>query len=370
MERPKVIIFGGIQPTGRHIVAYLVNNQFASEIRVVDYLHPANSYFSLEHQTILDNVEYLQLVVDSPETAARAFHRDDGRPWDYVIQGSFEVRYAMPEAWYDRHTLAVARNVAEMAAKEGCRVLIHLSNGIAFRYHSSMGQAMEEDLTEPRPHIPFSQSVIAAEKAVQVPGIPVVILRCSEFYGPDCLYNFSRFMVFTRLYGYLQEDYCFPSNRDARVATVHVHDVARAVWHLCKWAEITLSPGTPSLIAPGAKHMAKTSEMESFSSDGASSISTNAPSYSLSSVSSSSLPSSIRMNVFSLFIWASMLKEAGIAQTPLEAQLFPEEMYQHYYGMDGSKICRETGFVYEIEKLTGALALDIVNGWRQRNLLP
>ncbi len=61
-DKPKVLVLGGVGFVGRNFVKYLIDNQLASFIRVVDKVLPPTAFLGKEHQAAFDNniVEFVQ----------------------------------------------------------------------------------------------------------------------------------------------------------------------------------------------------------------------------------------------------------------------------------------------------------------------
>jgi dTDP-D-glucose 4,6-dehydratase len=65
---PTVLVLGGVGFIGRTFVAYLIDNNLASHVRVVDKALPATSYLSDKHKAIFADprVEFKQANVVQP----------------------------------------------------------------------------------------------------------------------------------------------------------------------------------------------------------------------------------------------------------------------------------------------------------------
>ena len=62
MSKPNVLVLGGVGFIGRNFVHYLVKNNLAGKIRVIDKVLPATAFLSAEHAASFENpiVEYKQ----------------------------------------------------------------------------------------------------------------------------------------------------------------------------------------------------------------------------------------------------------------------------------------------------------------------
>lgn len=62
MSKPNVLVLGGVGFIGRNFVKYLVENNLAAKIRVVDKVLPSIAFLGPEHQDAFNNpvVEFMQ----------------------------------------------------------------------------------------------------------------------------------------------------------------------------------------------------------------------------------------------------------------------------------------------------------------------
>lgn len=61
-----VLVLGGVGFIGRHFVHYLVENNLAQHIRVVDKALPQTAYLSEAHKATFDKVEFQQANLINP----------------------------------------------------------------------------------------------------------------------------------------------------------------------------------------------------------------------------------------------------------------------------------------------------------------
>lgn len=62
-----------------------------------------------------------------------------------------------------------------------------------------------------------------------------MILRLANVYGPYCSKLMGTVLCMGRVYAYLGDEMKWLWTKDLRTHTVHVLDVARAVWHAADW---------------------------------------------------------------------------------------------------------------------------------------
>jgi len=63
----------------------------------------------------------------------------------------------------------------------------------------------------------------------------LVIVRLANVYGEYCSKVIATILCMARVYAYLKEEMKWLWTKDLRTHTVHVTDVARALWHAADW---------------------------------------------------------------------------------------------------------------------------------------
>ncbi|RKP14676.1 hypothetical protein BJ684DRAFT_15008 [Piptocephalis cylindrospora] len=387
---PRILLFGGIQEVGRHVLAHLVDQGVSNDILVLDFKHPETAHLSSRHRKLLDLVRFEQMDLGDEGKVRRAFDRTDGQGWDFVINACTEMEYALTDGQYRRRITRVAELTAREARARGCRAFIHLSYGMGFRYDASMGLSKEEDLREPRPSFIRGPSVVDAEKAVRIPGLPVVILRYAELYGTDITFGIACNIPFFRICSYLGDPLNTFSHPLSKMNTVQVHDIARATWHVCQWksrcvfgeGKVYTGGGRQAITGPDEMdvdlfHLADESDTrlgDTFITCGNACHATpNHPTKWVRACMLSALRiKSIREAVNTRYhgVWTQMLREAGVDHSPFIPYIYSEQVIRFALGMDGTRITRETGFVYEYPRFTQMAMNDILKDWIDRRLLP
>ena len=120
MSKPTVLILGGVGFIGRNLVKYLVDNDLASEIRVLDKLPTSLAFFSEEHKkTFADSrVTTKQANLCSPQSIEKCFARESGK-WDVLINLAAETKYGQTEEVYKEKVLDVLKKCTDEAKKIG-----------------------------------------------------------------------------------------------------------------------------------------------------------------------------------------------------------------------------------------------------------
>ncbi|KAF9375900.1 hypothetical protein BGZ80_006742, partial [Entomortierella chlamydospora] len=94
--QPTVLVLGGVGFVGRNFVAYLVENNLAAEIRVIDKVLPQTAYLNKRFQAAFEKVEFMQGNLSSPASVEKCFTRADGSSFDYVINLAAETKFSQP----------------------------------------------------------------------------------------------------------------------------------------------------------------------------------------------------------------------------------------------------------------------------------
>ncbi|KAF8915626.1 hypothetical protein BGZ58_005436, partial [Dissophora ornata] len=95
--QPTVLVLGGVGFIGRNFVAYLVENNLAAEIRVIDKVLPQTAYLNKRFQAAFDKVEFMQGNLSNAAAVEKCFTRADGSSFDYVINFAAETKFSQPE---------------------------------------------------------------------------------------------------------------------------------------------------------------------------------------------------------------------------------------------------------------------------------
>ena len=150
---------------------------------------------------------------------------------------------------------------------------------------------------------------------------------------------------------------------ELRINTVHVRDVARALWHLC----IKGAPGSVyNLCDKGSTDQKKINQIlgDIFAIDIGyiGTVLSVAASTKLSAVAQTA-------NDNHMSPWSDMCKEHNIKFTPLSPYIDKELLSNNNLSIDGSAI-EETGFKYEVPEMTEALIREELDYFVKLNLFP
>lgn len=230
--KPRVLILGGVGFVGRNLVHHLVTNNLSSHIRVVDKMIPIISYCSEEHKTSLATTEFSQCDLAQDKHVERAFKINDGeQPFDVVINLAAETRFGLEEEMYKLKCLDVSVKVARAALTMGVKKYIEVSHGQV--YKSSKTPSTESSTTKPwTKHATYKLQAEVALQSMIAEGLPLVVVRLATVYGKADVNGLMPRVVIAAAYKQMNEKMKFLWGKSLKIATVHVEDVVRALWHL------------------------------------------------------------------------------------------------------------------------------------------
>ncbi|RKO95805.1 NAD(P)-binding protein, partial [Caulochytrium protostelioides] len=229
-----VLVLGGVGFIGRTLVDYLVRSDRASYIRVVDKGLPATAYLAPAIKASFEDprVEFRQANIGSPAGLLRAFSNEgcaplDGKEFDIVYNLAAETKYGQTDEVYDEKVYQISVNAGQAAAARKIPVFVEVST--AQVYDGDKKAATESSKTKPWTLI--AKHKLRAEEALKaIPGLNLVIVRPSIVYGPGDVLGITPRLIVAAVYKQLQEDMKMLWTKDIRINTVHVTDVARALW--------------------------------------------------------------------------------------------------------------------------------------------
>ncbi|KAI9208212.1 uncharacterized protein BJ171DRAFT_490658 [Polychytrium aggregatum] len=354
---PSVLVLGGVGFIGRHFVAYLIENNLASRVRVADKVLPATAYLSEKHRVVFADprVEFKQSNLGNAASAERAFALDDGSEFDYVFNLAAETKYGQTEEVYHDKVYQVAMVVGNEAAKRKVKAFVEVST--AQVYESDKRPSTEESKLKPWTQL-AKMKLKAEEDLRKIPGLNLIILRPAVVYGPNDILGITPRLIIGAVYRQLQEEMKLLWTKDLKINTVHVYDVATALW------AVTASPaekgGRTTPLAPGTAeiyNLADKSDTDQGSINehiqAIFGIQTGYQGTVISQFAKLNLDSVTEdVNDKHLQPWSDLCKNGGVANTPLTPYLDKELLKDNATSIDGSKIEKVFGFTYKHPVLT------------------
>jgi len=242
MAKRNAIIFGGLNTCSRALAAYLVppdGEPLVQNLRIVDKysVSPPTTYLGAEFPNVLKkpNVEYRQANLTVPATVAACFEPPEGQePYSYVFDLTGEIQWDRPEKVQINNTLRVARYIALEAARRGVGAYVRLQP--PFYECKEKGTHDEKEDVKPDGVLgTWWHETLRTLGAIE--GLNLVIVRKALIYGPYVDYGpIMSYITMAAVYGYLKQPVkglWSPGKHPTH--TVHVDDVAGALWACAEW---------------------------------------------------------------------------------------------------------------------------------------
>ena len=174
MTKNKVLITGGAGFIGSHIVEKLLENNY--DVIIIDNL----SSGSIENIPNSDTLKFYQLNIEKDDLEL-VFQKEAP---DYVIRlaAQTSVNFSISHPYYDANMNVMASiKLLELCKKYNIRKFITASSAAIY------GNPKYLPIDENHPTEPMSQyglSKLTMEKYIKLSGIPYIIFRFSNAYGP------------------------------------------------------------------------------------------------------------------------------------------------------------------------------------------
>nr|CAG4712125.1 unnamed protein product [Naegleria fowleri] len=368
--KPRVLILGGTGFVARHLVKYLIDNNLISKIRVADKQLSKTAYMSDEFLNIYENnplVEYKQANLSDPQHIKKAFEDSTG-PFNFVVNLAAETRYGQEEPTYKQMVYDISVNCAKEALNYISSIEKYIEVSTAQVYDSGSKASKETDKIAPWTLLAKFKAQAEDELKKLSPEFSkkLIILRPAIIYGPADLNGLTPRITCACTYTSTNEKMKLLWSGDLCINTVHVRDVARAIWHLYTNTK-TSGPLTFNLCDKNQTDQKKMNEiLEKIFG-----IETGFFGTLLSQAAKLNMKAAAdTANENHMLPWSEMTKQSGIKFTPLSPHIDKELLYNNSLSVDGSLIEKETGFHYEYPKMTEELILEQIDYFKKLNLFP
>ncbi|RZB40900.1 uncharacterized protein BDFB_003056 [Asbolus verrucosus] len=231
MDKPRILVLGGCGFIGRNLTAFLVSNDLAGAIRIVDKVPPQVAWLNDQCQKYFENpiVEFKSANLINPESCKTAFSAPEA-PWDYVINCAGETKLGQTDPVYEEGILKLSLNCAKEAAQQNVKHYVELSSG---KMNSSDKVPHKEDgPVEPWTFIGKWKHQVEKQLA-DIPDLRFTILRLATVYGLGDRMGLTSRVIVAAIYKHLGETMKLLWNAELKINTVHVVDVCRAIWFVC-----------------------------------------------------------------------------------------------------------------------------------------
>jgi len=365
MSKPRVLVLGGLGFVGRHLVKYLVDNQLASKIRVADKTMVAMARLGKSFTDTFASVDCVQCNLITAEGAAKAFSDPEG---DYTIVFNLaaETKLSQQDNVYADGITKLSTTVANEAIKHKIEKFIEVSSAEVYEPNSKPSN----ESSPLKPWTGIGKAKLNAENALKgISNLPLIIVRPSIVYGPGDVKGLAPRLCIAAVYKKTGDKLEYPSwFEEAKINTVHVQDVANALWHIANNGksgdifnladkndtdQIKLNSILQTIFGIQTGHLG------TIKSEAAKLMKTEDL---LEEINGEIIPT-----------WVKMISEAKLDYSPLSPFLDNESLTSKSLAVDGSAV-EKTGFTYQYPKVTeaeikGQLTHAVGEGWFPSGLI-
>lgn len=360
-QKPTFLVLGGSGFIGRNFVDFLIKNDLVSKVRVVDKVPPQTAWFNKNHQEVFKDprVEFRSANLISPSSCQSVFDgsQDD---FQYVVNFAAETKCGQTDPVYKEGTFVLSVNCAKEAAR--CNVQRYIEMSSSQMYSNGKRPAKECDDTDP--WTPMARFKLQVEDDLrQINGLDYVIVRPAIVYGIGDKNGLVPRLIIGGVYKCLGEMMKLLWTRDIQMNTVHVTDLCRAIWHLCRHGK---TGQVYHVVDKGNTIQGKLSDLVSEIFD----INHDYVGTVLSTLAKADMASVVNdINEKHLSPWADACARDGIENTPLNPYLDQELLYNRHLHLDGSKL-EATGFDHLFPEVTKELLLQILHDYIEMGIFP
>jgi len=321
----------------------------------------------------LRSANYIQCNLTCKNALDRCFLREDGKPWDWVINVESEWKLGQCKEAYKHYIYDLSMECAKRAAACGCGVFVQLSTALV--YDDNGKPAHEKSSIKPSLH--WAQAHARTDKDLAlIPNLSLVILRPSIVYGPGDSLFVAHLLVCGRIYHELHEVMREIHRADRRVNTVHVRDVARACIHAARWYQTNRLSASGERVRVFNVSDSGATTLRQLNTIVAEMFEIEVKHHWWTVTKSFIMPKKLILaaldeaNEKHLIPWTRLLDRAGIQHTPLTPYLDPEYFYGYEVVVDGTAFTKATGFEYEVPKVTRQRLETAVTEYEEIGLWP
>ncbi|KAJ8965988.1 hypothetical protein NQ317_015352 [Molorchus minor] len=361
MSKPRVLVLGGCGFTGRNFVAYLVQNELASAIRIVDKVPPQVAWLNKSHSDAFNHkiVEFKSANLINPESCKNAFESSDGTGWDIVINCAGETKLGQTDPVYNEGILKLSLNCAKEATTQNVKHYTELSSGNM--YSSDKVAHKEEGPIEPWTFVAKWKRQV--EKGLEdMTDLRYTILRLPIVYGLGDRSGLSPRIMIAAIYKHLGETMKLLWNAELKINTVHVLDVCKAIWFVSNRDDTI---GQVYNVVDDAD-----STQGSISNILVELFNIKLDYYgNLVSAVADLVGAADDANDKHLGPWAEACRNSEILNTPLSPHMDSELLLHKHLRLDGSKL-KELGFTPEIPQPTADNLKEIIDDFVKMKVFP
>ncbi|XP_066994011.2 uncharacterized protein [Anabrus simplex] len=362
VSKPRVIILGGCGFIGRNLTQYLIENNLAAEVRIVDKVPPQTAWLNSKHQEIFGSprVNFRSANLINPASCESAFAVDD-REYDYIVNCASETKPGQTDPVYKEGILKLSLNCAHEAAKHGVKRYIEVSSGNMCS--SEKVPLKEDDKVDPWTYVAKYKSQVE-EELKKVPGLQYTVVRPGIVYGIGDRHGLAPRLVIGAVYKHLGEMMKLLWNKELKMNTVHVVDLCRAIWFLA------LRDDTRGQIYHIVDQGDTTQGIVSSLVSDIFNINHDYWGTTLSKICKTDMETVVdEVNDKHMGPWAEACSRNGVENTPLTPYIDQELLYNKHLYLDGSKLL-STGFTFSVPQISRDKLKEILDDYVAMNLFP
>ena len=361
----QILILGGLGTVGRTFVKYVLDFNLCASVRIVDKQVPAMVWLNETFKACLNDprLEVIQADLSNKDHVRRAFSPGGKCPgaFQLVVNLAAETRYGMGSELYDLCIVQLRQLCAAAAVQAGCEKYVEVSTA---QIYSGGSSKPSKETDTPKPWTELAQAHLTAEMSLaKVVGLNYSILRLPVVYGAADRHGLMPRIVCAATYQFEQTKMELLWTGDLRLHTVHVQDVAVAIWTV-------LCAGVKGEIYNCVDNNDTTQGKINILLEKIFRIKTGFAGKIMSTLAKTKLEQILdEANDGHLFPWERMKNASGIAFSPLTPMLEKELLYENHISIDGSKLAG-LGWKPSCPHVTKELLLDSILYWSKMKLFP
>lgn len=359
-----LICYTGCGFIGRHLLEYLIENNLASEIRVVDKIPSQLAWLNTQHTKSFQNpiVEFCSANLINPVSCKTAFApAADGSSWDFVINCAAETRYGQTDPIYKEGILKLSINCANESARQKVKRYIELSSG---NMCSNEKTSQKEDCSK-EPWTLLAKYKAKVEKELkEIPDLKYTILRLPVVYGRGDRKGLTPRILIASLYKDLNEPMKLLWTSSMKLNTVHVEDVVSSIWYLGNLE--TAINQTYNIVDDSNSTQGSISDIlaDLFN------IKVDYWGVMMSSITKIDMSGVVEeINDKHMGPWAEFCSRDHIENTPLTPYMDEELLYHKHLNLDNSKL-KSSGYELRVPSLNREKIEEIINDFEIQGIFP
>jgi nucleoside-diphosphate-sugar epimerase len=357
------LILGGSGFIGRHLVSYLFNNKLVSKVCVADKVLYQIAGLSAAEKAIYENADFLtfkQADLANEAHVTKVFEHDGGN-YKYVFNLAAVTKYSQGKEVYDINIVQLSKLCATAAAKHKVARYIEVSTSQV--YEAGKNPSKEDDKIKPWTDIGRAKRD-AEENVKGTAGLNFVIVRPAIVYGPGDNLGITPRLITGSIYKETGKKMECLYTKDLRCNTVHVRDVAKALWFLTNHGE------TGHVYNVADKNDSDQGKINDLLEEIYGIKTTFLPWVQMKAAAAMGTKFLVGFaNDQHLKPFSDACKKYGILDTPLTPYLDEELIKDNPTSVDGSAI-EKLGFKYDYPHVTAALLKEMLQDYCDKGYFP